>query len=350
MIGWTRIGTRELAALCHRLGSALSVGLPPAQVFEREAQGHGSAALRHVMHLLSAHVGAGGSVADAMDKTGTFFPPLVRQLTALGEQTGNLPETLLALRDHYEHQLQMRRAFWSSILWPMLELGLALLVIGLLIYIMGILPVGSDGQRPDILGWGLTGPRGVLIYLAVVAAAAGAITLLVWSMRRGLLWTAPLQKLLLRIPGLGGYLQTLAMSRLCWTLHLTLNTGLDLRQAIPLCLAATQNARYAEHARQIVQRVAAGGELTAAFQEAGVFPGDFLDSMDVGERSGRLAETMKHQADAYRERAQRQMSTMAIVGGFLVGGLVLLFLVVVIVSILSRTYLPYIDTIRELTS
>ncbi len=289
-------------------------------------------------------------MAEGLEKTDKFFPPLFRQLAALGEQTGNLPETLLALRDHYEHQLQMRRAFWSSILWPMLELFLALLVIGLLIYIMGILPRGSDGQPPDILGWGLTGPRGVMIYLAVVAAAALGIALLVWCMRRGVLWTAPLQKLLLRIPGLGGYLQTLAMSRLCWTLHLTLNTGLDLRQAIPLCLAATQNARYSDQAEAIVQRVAAGGELTAAFQEAGVFPGDFLDSMDVGERSGRLAETMRHQADAYRERAQRQMNTMAVVGGFVVGALVLVFLVVVIVSILSRTYLPYIDTIRELSS
>jgi type IV pilus assembly protein PilC len=289
----------------------------------------------------------GRSLSEALKVTGSYFPPLLHEMVGVGEQTGNLAEVLVSLADHYDHQVQMRRAFLSSITWPLFQLGAALTIIGLLIWIMGFLPRGLDGKQVDILGWGLVGESGLVIYVCFLGTLAGAGFWVFQAMRRGVLWTRPLQRLLLKVPVLGRFLEILALSRLAWTMHLTLNTSMSLRASLPLCLRSTHNAQYIDAAGQIVDDAVAGRSLYEAFAASAVFPGDFLDALDVGERSGRLPESMGHLAEQYRDQAKRMMHMLTISGGFAVAVLVGLIILGVIFTMLSQTLFPYYDTLRE---
>jgi type II secretory pathway component PulF len=132
-------------------------------------------------------------------------------------------------------------------------------------------------------------------------------------------------------------------------MHLTLNTSLDLRRALPLCLRSTQNSYYIDQTDAIVSAAVSGHELCEAFAATRVFPGDFLDAMEVGERSGQLPESMARLADEYREQAKRMMHMIAVAGGFAVAMLVALIIIGVIFMMLSRTLFPYYQQIQELT-
>jgi len=344
-----RISHQELSLLCRRLGTALGAGVDIRRVWEREAQGHGSVTLRARMLRVSDELIRGSHLTDALKVTGEYFPPLFRELVAVGEQTGNLAEVLVSLADHYEHQVQMRRAFLSSITWPMFQLFAALGIIGLLIWVMGFLPRGPGGEQQDILGFGLVGESGLLIYVCFLAAVAAAGYWVYQAMRRGMLWTRGIQRLLLKIPVFGRFLEILSLSRLAWTMHLTFNTSLDLRAAIPLCLRSTHNVRYIEKEQQIVGDAVSGRALYEAFAGAGVFPGDFLDALDVGERSGRLPESMAHLAEQYRDQARAMMRMLTVAGGFAVAALVGMIIIGVIFMMLKQTLFPYYDTVRQLT-
>jgi type IV pilus assembly protein PilC len=343
-----RSSHQELSQLCRRLGTALGAGVDIRRVWEREGQGHGSNILRARMLRISDELIRGKSLTEALKVTGSYFPPLLHEMVAVGEQTGNLAEVLLSLADHYDHQVQMRRAFLSSITWPMFQLFAALGIIGLLIWIMGFLPK-PGGKQIDVLGLGLAGESGLLIYLCFLAAVAGAGYWVFQAMRRGMLWTRGLQRLLLKIPVFGRFLEILALSRMAWTMHLTLNTSLDLRAALPLCLRSTHNSRYTDAIGQIVNDAVSGRALYEAFAASGVFPGDFLDAIDVGERSGRLPESMGHLAEQYRDQARRMMHQLTVAGGFAVGALVGLIILGVIFMMLRQTLFPYYDTLQELT-
>jgi type II secretory pathway component PulF len=226
----------------------------------------------------------------------------------------------------------------------MFQLFAALGIVGLVIWIMGFLPRGTD-----ILGFGLVGESGLLIYLCFLGAVAGAGFWVYQAMRRGMLWTRSLQRLLLKIPVFGRFLEILALSRLAWTMHLTLNTSMSLRASLPLCLRSTHNARYIDKEEQIVGDAVSGRALYEAFSAAGVFPGDFLDALDVGERTGRLPESMAHLAEQYRDQAQRMMHLLTVAGGFAVAALVGMMILGVIFSMLTRTIFPYYDAVRELS-
>ena len=75
-----------------------------------------------------------------------------------------------------------------------------------------------------------------------------------------------------------------------------------------------------------------------------MFPREFLDACDVGERSGRLPETLNHLSRQYEEKARHRMAAVAVVAGFAVWGLVAMF----IIAMIFRIFSFYLDTINDL--
>jgi type II secretory pathway component PulF len=342
MLFSARIGQKELAQLCRRLATGLEAGLDVRRVWGRETGSRLSPGLRRQMDQVAAGINRGETLSDALKQTGKYFPGLFHELVAVGEQTGKLAEVLKRLAEHYEHQLRLKRIFMAAIAWPMLQLGAAVMVIGLLIYVMGFI-TGMDGKPIDVLGLGLVGGEGVMIYFLVIFAIAAVIFAMIQAVRRGLAWTRPVQKMLLQIPGLGSQLQTLSLAQLAWTMHLTFEAGMDLLPALPLCLRSTRNARYTDHINEVLTAVRSGDEISEAFAETRAFPRDFLDSLEVGERSGRLPETMAILSGQYQDQAQRALAALTVLAGFAVWGAV----AIIIIVLIFRLAAFYLGTIND---
>jgi type II secretory pathway component PulF len=344
MLFTARIGQKELSQLCRRLATGLEAGLDVRRVWSRETTGRQSPALRRRLEQVSDAVNGGDTLTDALAQTGKFFPNLFLELVAVGEQTGKLAEVLKRLAEHYEHQLKLRRAFLSAIAWPMLQLGAAICIIGLLIFVMGFI-TSADGKPIDILGFGLVGASGVTIYFTIIFAIAAAVALTIRAVRRGLAWTRPVQHLVLQIPVLGAQLQTLSLAQLAWTMHLTFDAGMDLLPALPLCLRSTGNARYTDHINEVLSAVRSGQEISEAFTDTRAFPRDFLDTLEVGERSGRLPETMAILSEQYQDQAQRTLAALTVIAGFGVWAIV----AIIIVLMIFRLAMFYIGMIGDLS-
>jgi type IV pilus assembly protein PilC len=337
----SRIGLSDLANLCRRLSTGLESGVDIRRILDREAHGRSPRGVRNQLDEMSQCVSRGSSVYDAVRSTGQFFPPLFAELVQVGETTGHLDRVFRHLADHYENQVRLRRMFLSQITWPMVQLGAALTVVGLLIYVMSWLPK-INGKPLDLLGFGLIGTAGLIEYVIYIALAAFGIGVLIQALRRGVFWVRPLQKLLLAVPVLGRTLQDLSLSRLAWSLELTFGSGMDLLKALPLSLQTMQNAYYSEHIAEINQSIRRGQEVHEALSSAGVFPNDFLDALEVGERSGRLPETMAKLSEQYRDRAERAMAALTQIAGFLVWAMVAAMIVFVIFR-LASFYIGQID-------
>ncbi len=167
-----RVPTKQLAEFLRRLSMSLEVGIDIRKALTSEAARCTGRLRAHTLEMSDA-INGGASLSAAINDTGEFFPSLVRQLVAVGEQTGNLPEVLKQLSEHYDEQLKLRRIFTSTIAWPMIQLGMALAIVGFLIWVAGVLP-RIDAKHPnDLLGFGLTGEIGLLIYLLILGAFAG---------------------------------------------------------------------------------------------------------------------------------------------------------------------------------
>jgi type II secretory pathway component PulF len=342
MFGFSqRVSARQLAVLCRRLGTALEAGIDLRRALTSEVERAGGRVASR-LELARRGTAAGDSLSDALAATGDFFPPIFHQMLRVGEETGHLPEVLQKLADHYDHQVALRRSFLMRITWPMFQLAAAVAVIGLAIFVMGIVEQ-MTGQRTDILGWGLVGGHGAAIYFGIVGAAAVVVYLIVRGLARGAPWLQPLRALLVRLPVLGPALRTLDLSRLAWTLQLALESGMPLRRAVSLALDSTRTGLFTAEADRIPRAIGSGQPLHAALAERRDFPPEFVAAIEVGETSGRLVEQMEIVSRQYEEQARAALATLTTLAGLAVWGVVALLIVVLIFRLFSF----YLGTINQ---
>jgi type IV pilus assembly protein PilC len=340
MLFGPRVRTKPLAEFLRRLAMSLESGIDVRKALASEAR-RSNPALRSRVVAISAAVDAGIPLGEAIRDAGDFFPRLVRELVTVGEQTGHLPEVLYQLAAHYDQQLAMRRTFLNAITWPMFQLCAALFVIGLLIWIMGLIQP-AHGDRIDVLGFGLIGTRGLVIYLLIVAAMVGGIWVVIEAAKAGKLWVAPLERFVMRLPKIGTALRTLAIARFAWTLQLALDAAMDVKQALALALASTRNIEFTKKRDSVLQMIQSGQEIHEALAATGCFPEEFINAVQTGEESGRLVEAMRTVSRQYHEEAQSALSILTRLAGYGVWFLVAAFITMLIFR-LAGTYFHNIE-------
>ena len=332
----SRIRLKPLAQLCHRLATATKAGIEDRKIWHDESM-RGSGAQRTNIGMIADGISRGDSITYSLRETSNFFPPLFRQMVEVGETSGQLDRTYKRLARHYDQTLTARREFISQLSWPMIQFGMALGVVGILIWIMGILPNDNraQGEKMDMLGLGLIGTPGLIKYVNFLVFFGILILFLIEAVRRGAGWTRRLQRTVMHLPGIGAALQTLALARFTWAMQMVLDTSMDLRKALPLALHATGNDYYARFGPEVALRIEQGQDIHLALSSTGVFPIELLDSIAVGEESGRLAETMQHQAAEYQERAGSAISILAQIAGYIIWLLVAGMIVLLIFRLFS---------------
>lgn len=341
-----RVKTKPLSDFLRRLGMSLESGIDIRKALESEVR-RSPPSMRAEVESIQGDVAMGRTLTQAMNHCGEYFPPLVRELVDVGEQTGHLPEVLKELTGHYELRTQMWKQFLASITWPMVQFGIALFVLGFLIWVSGVIE-GITRAKTDLLGLGLTGTKGLVIYLAFLAAMAAAVWYFVMSIRRGKLWVAPIQRALFKVPALGGALRTLAIARFAWTLHLTTHTALDVRKCLALALNSTHHVEFTSRIPDVQAGIQQGHEINEVLAATGAFPTEFIHAVQVGEESGRLSESMGILAEQYQDESRRALAILTQIAGYVVWAMVAVVIIVMIFKLFG-TYVGAINDAVEMT-
>jgi type IV pilus assembly protein PilC len=332
---WTGGEYRYLAGMFRRLGVSVHAGVDILRALETEAR-HGGPSHQAALHSVHQHVRSGETLWHAMEAVRNYFPTLAIELVRVGEETGRLEAVLLRLADHYDHLYKVRRNFLSAITWPVMELLIAIGVIALLIWLMGIL------NTTDILGFGLVGTRGVVIYLLIVGGIAATLALLVHSLAYGWWGTAPV-RMAMTVPVIGTALRTAALNRFTWTLGAALETGMEVRRAMQLALRSTQNPVFLDAIDPCDRSLASGQDFAATLRQSRVFPNELVDTVEAAEIAGTLSESLAHLARQYEEQARESAYWVArfIAGAIWVG------IALLIIALIFRIAGVYIGAIRD---
>lgn len=338
-----RVGLKPLAAFCRRLGTSLDAGIDVRRVMETEIGAGGGRVYCEKLTALQQAVSRGDSLTDAFQQADGYFPPFFCEMVKVGEKTGTLDRVLLKLADHYEHLKSLRLIFVAGIIWPMLQLGAVIVILGIMILALGWV-ASMTGENVDILGFGLVGVSGFIRYLIGLTF----LGLIGWGIylfvTRGPFAKIG-QSLLIQLPGIGKSVQVMSLSRMAWTLALAIDAGADAKGAMRLSLDSTMNDYYRQHADQIALGLQSGQEMHEVLRKTGAFPAEFIDSVQVGEDSGRLTEMMDKLATNYHQQAETAAKVLTVIGSMVVWGSVVILLIVLIFRVFSF----YLGILQEAT-
>jgi type II secretion system protein F len=118
---------REIALFTRTLGSLLRNGVPILQAITISSEVLANKAIRHDVEQVPEGITQGGGMAVTLRQS-PFFPPVVTNMIAIGEETGNLPGVMLKVAATYEAQVDRSVKTLTSIIEPIIILVMGLFV------------------------------------------------------------------------------------------------------------------------------------------------------------------------------------------------------------------------------
>ncbi|MGO4126608.1 type II secretion system F family protein [Inquilinus sp. YAF38] len=344
-LGRGRLRAKEVTTFLRQLAILLTAGQPLERALMTMAgtagttSRRGGAIARLAQPILDS-VRGGHSLSAAVDARA--FPRLAVNMIRAGETSGKLAQVLDRLADLRERSEKIRATVASAMLYPVLLVIVALASIALLLTFVvpqfetvfhdagAELPVSTAivvALGRFLQGWG---------WLVLLSALAGLLLL-----RQALTLSGPRlawDRMLLRLPFLGGLLRILVTARFCRTLATLAGNGVDLPNALMLSRDVVPNRAVAEALDTVVTGVRQGRGLSEPLAATGLFPDFAVQMLKVGEETGRIDLTAGHVADAYEQELETSVKrlvgllepTLIIVLGLAVGGIVMSILTAIL--------------------
>jgi len=145
-----------------------------------------------------------------------------------------------------------------------------------------------------------------------------------------------MDRIVLRIPVIGGILHKAAVARYARTLSTTFAAGVPLVEALDSVAGATGNIIYTRAVHHIREEVATGTQMQTAMRNTNIFPNMVIQMVAIGEESGSLDQMLAKVAGIYEEEVDAAVDGLS----SLLEPLIMAFLGVVVGGLVIAMYLP----------
>ena len=134
------------AAFCHGLANLVNNGVPLVSGLRLMGNASTNSHLRHIIRTVTGQVAEGVPLSRAL-RHGGNFPPLMGDMVAVGEQTGDLGRALEKTAARYDKELDHRIAKMTALITPVLITVIAGIVLLVALSIVGAISSSVSGIR-----------------------------------------------------------------------------------------------------------------------------------------------------------------------------------------------------------
>ncbi len=128
----TLIHKTVIARFSRTLATLLSGGIPVVQAMQTAGPTSGSLLLANVVEETTISIEEGKNISTPLEESG-LFPPMVTQMIAVGEETGQLSELLDQIAVFYEEEVSVMTKGLSSLIEPLMLIFVGFVVGGMLL-------------------------------------------------------------------------------------------------------------------------------------------------------------------------------------------------------------------------
>ena len=238
-----KISYDKMAKLFKRLEISYSAGIDLLSAWQKERSIGAPQDRLHANRIVKS-LKNGEALATAMRSVDGYFPELAVAVVEAGETGGRLEDAFGRLAGHYKDLVEFRNKFLISIAWPAFELVASVGIFGLLILVMHYVMVELGGLKESIDWFGMGSTTGnFLLYVGAMSLIFGSLAFLIIGSLKGWFGTLPM-RIARRVPLVGKTIESLALSRLAWTMSVAENAAMDATDNARLALSATENYYY----------------------------------------------------------------------------------------------------------
>ncbi len=292
-IGASGVSRQDLINFCFHMEQLTAAGVPVVEGLCDLRDSAENARFREVASGLIESIEGGKNVSQALEEYPEVFSKVFVSLVRSGESTGRLAEVLKSLTESLKWEDELAAQTKKLMMYPAFVGSIVLLVtFFLMIYLVPQMTgfIRNMGQDVPLQTRILIEVSGIFVnyWWAILAAPVVAWYGIKYAMKFNPDVAYAIDRYKISMPLVGPILRKIILSRFASSFAMMYSSGITVIDAIRSCEEIVGNRPLEGALRAVGQQIAEGKTLTAAFQDAGLFPPLVIRMLRIGENTGAL--------------------------------------------------------------
>jgi len=335
------VGHKDLQIFTRQLATMIDAGLPLVQCLDILAAQTPNKIFQRILGQVKSAVEQGATFSDALRRHPKVFDDLYVNLVAAGEIGGILDTILNRLAVYIEKAVKLRGQIKSALFYPV---GIMVVAIGVIaVMLIKVIPTFENmykemghAELPGATKFVINISHGFVnrwyLYVGSVVGLVVGSTM----MRRTEGGKEIFDRMLLRLPVMGGTLRKIVVARFTRTLGTLLTSGVPILDALDICARTAGNKVVEQGIMKARDKISEGHDMAGPLAESRVFPTMVVQMIGVGEQTGAMDQMLQKIADFYEEEVDSAVSALT----SLIEPIMMAFLGVVVGGLIIAMYLP----------
>jgi type IV pilus assembly protein PilC len=298
---------------------------------------------KKVVQAMRIEVEEGRPLSQALSGFPKLFPPIIVNMVAAGEASGNMGLAFERLSSLTRQQQDIRNRVVGAMTYPAVLMCMSMSVI--VVMLTFVLPRFAEMFKA--LDVELPASTKILMGCAdavrnhgplVIAALVGAVSTGIYLAR------TPsggrfVSRAVVRIPVFGRIVRSIIFARICRVWGQLLDSKVGLLDAVRLIQQSTRSLDFQELLAKVAQAITEGQSIGLPFRESWLLPKTFAAAIVTGEESGKLADSLQFVASCLDEENAQVLSSLT----RLIEPIMLVVMGVIVGTVAVSLFLPMFD-------
>ncbi len=328
--GKITLNYKTMSILCRQIASAYEGGIPIIQALQIVGDNFPSRKVKIILYQCSDNLIQGMTLSEALNHAGVF-PDLFIQLVTAGEKSGRLDIILRDLSSYYEDLWKMKRSTIASLIYPMSQLILG--------WFLGSFALGIVRQI------GLEKQFSLQIYFSSYIAFQIKVCIVFTVFITVLIILKNTKTIHSLLYGIFRYIypfsyiiHKFSLARFFKAFALLYSSGIPITVALQQSSELLPSSNYQKDISTVIHLIRNGSNLEKSFKTLSWIGQIGQEMIAVGEKSGKLDETLQKLAEFFLLDAQQALQVASKIFNILILLAVGAIIGFIIISFYSQLY------------
>ena len=303
-----KVKSKDLAVFCKQFSAVIRAGVTIISALELMGDQIENKTLQRAVMDAKTYVEKGGTLADALRVNSEVFPPIMINMVAAGELSGNLEICLDRLTEYFEKDNALSAKIKGAMTYPIVVFIVMIIVV--IVVMVMVIPNFSSmfaemGTQLPLATRIMVAASNFIIHkwwLLIIIVAA--IVVGCKAFKRSSVGEQLFANMAIKMPIFGNLTIKSACSRFARTMSTLMASGISMIDAVEQVAKMMDNKIIRDGLLDAKTQVAKGIPLSKPLKDMEMLPPMLSAMTKIGEETGDIEEMLSKVADYYDEEVE----------------------------------------------
>lgn len=303
-----KVKSRDLGVFCKQFSAVIKAGVTIISALELMGDQIENPTLKRAVMDAKTYVEKGGTLADALRVNSDVFPPIMINMVAAGELSGNLEVCLDRLVEHFEKDNALSSKIKGAMVYPIVVFIVMIIVV--IVVMIAVIPNFTSmfedmGTKLPLATRMMVAASNFIIhkwYILIIVVAV--IVFGCKAFKKSSVGEQFFSNIAIKAPVFGNLTIKSACSRFARTMSTLMASGISMIDAVEQVAKMMDNKIIRDGLMDAKTQVAKGIPLSKPLKDMEVLPPMLSAMTKIGEETGDIEEMLSKVADYYDEEVE----------------------------------------------